>query len=257
MIFKSKKLSKYVKIKHSFFSKKNGFSKGIYKSLNCGLGSKDINKNINKNLNKVKKKIKARRLFLVNQIHSNKIILLKKIPINTKKYKVASADGIFTSLKNIGIGILSADCAPILIFDKQQKYICCIHAGWKGAHKNIISKAINLFNENKVSNKNILICIGPCISEKSYEVKKSFYKKIIKNKTCYKNFFIFYKSKIFFNLRLYIKSKILETGVKKNCIFNISKDTFANSSLFYSYRRSILNKEKDYGRNISTIIKYD
>lgn len=257
MILKSKKFCTEKKINHSFFSRKNGFSKGIYSSLNCGLGSKDEKRNVLKNINFVKKKIKAKQLCLVHQVHSNKIIELKRIPKNFKQIRIGKADGIFTGLSNVGIGILTADCAPILFFDNQKKFICCVHAGWKGAFKNIVKTAVLLFKKNKISPQNINACVGPCIGEKSYEIKIDFLKKIIAKKKSYKKCFIFKKKKIFFNLRKFITLKLLESAISKNNISHIAKDTYVNKSLFYSYRRSIIFNKADYGRNISTITKYN
>ena len=166
MILKSKKFSTEKKINHSFFSRKNGFSKGIYSSLNCGLGSKDEKRNVLKNINFVKKKIKAKQLCLVHQVHSNKIIELKRIPKNFKQIRIGKADGIFTGLSNVGIGILTADCAPILFFDNQKKFICCVHAGWKGAFKNIVKTAVLLFKKIKFLLKILMHALGHVLGKK-------------------------------------------------------------------------------------------
>ena len=257
MIFKSTKFSKEKKIFHGFFSRKNGFSKGVYNSLNCGLGSKDNKKKVLQNINLVKKKIKANKLYLVHQIHSNKIIELKKLTNKYHLIRIGKADGIFTGLNNIGIGILTADCAPILFFDKKKKFICCVHAGWKGAFKNIINRAVLLFEKNKILPSEINVCIGPCIEKKSYEVKTDFLHKITMKNNNYKKCFIFKKGKIFFDLRKFIIAKLLESKIPSRNVSHIANDTYTNKSLFYSYRRSTIFKEPDYGRNISTIIKYD
>lgn len=256
MIFKSKKFSSGKNISHGFCSRKNGYSNGIYNSLNCGLGSKDLKKNVYKNLNYVKKKISSKYLCLVSQKHSNKIIWLKKFSQIQKKIRIGDADGIFTNLNNVAIGILTADCAPILFVDQNNNYICCVHAGWKGAFSNIIQKAVALFRKNKILPKNIRVCIGPCISQDSYEVKADFYNKFILSNTNFKKCFLFKNNKIYFNLRYFIKLKLVNAKISMSNIFDINKDTFVNKSLFYSYRRSLLNGEKDYGRNLSFISKY-
>ncbi len=257
MLFKSKNLSNKKKSDHAFFSRKNGKSKGVYKSLNCGLGSNDNKKAINQNLNIIKKKIKSKFLFLVKQHHSNKIIEIKKIPKNTKEIRLGNADGIFTNLNNVAIGILTADCAPVLFIDKNNEYICCVHAGWKGAFKNIIKNAISKFKKNKILAKDIKVCIGPCISKKSYEVQNDFYRRFIRNNKKFGKCFSFFRNKIYFDLRLFIIIKLIESKIPKLNISNINMDTFSNVSLFYSYRRSRLKLEKDYGRNLSLIIKYN
>ena len=138
----SKKLSKIKKISHGFFNNKGGCSKGIYKSLNCGPGSNDNKTKIIKNLKIVKNKIdkNSKNIFLLHQIHSNKFVFINKYSKHQKKKK---ADAVITDIPKLPIAILTADCAPILIYDKQNKMIAAVHAGWKGAYKGIISRVIN------------------------------------------------------------------------------------------------------------------
>ena len=162
-MIKSKKLSKIRNLKHGFFNCEGGISKNIYKSLNCGPGSKDKPSNIRKNLELVRKKIKktARDIFLINQIHSNKFIYVDE------KYKFKlkpKVDAIITNQKNLPIAILTADCVPILICDSQKKIIAAIHAGWKGAYKGIVDKVIKFMIKKGSKPKNITAVIGPSIS---------------------------------------------------------------------------------------------
>ena len=145
-MFFSKKLKKFKNVRHCFFSRKNGFSKGYYKSLNCGLGSEDKKENVLKNLNLVSDKIgcKSESLITLNQIHSNNVVYFDSE--NTIKNKLPG-DAIVTKIKNVGIGILTADCAPILLYDPENKIIGCIHSGWKGALNGIVDNTINKFKE--------------------------------------------------------------------------------------------------------------
>ena len=147
MFFRSNKF-KRKNISHWFFTRKGGVSKGIYKSLNLGIGSKDNKANIIKNINIVKKKTNLKKIYTVKQMHSNKILELTK---NYKNQRLSRADGIFTNKSDIGIGILTADCAPILFVDNNSEYICCIHSGWKGAYKNIIMKAIACYKRKNIA----------------------------------------------------------------------------------------------------------
>ena len=117
MFFRSKKF-KRKNISHWFFTRKGGVSKGIYKSLNLGIGSKDNKANIIKNINIIKKKTNLKKIYTVKQIHSNKILELTK---NYKNQRLSCADGIFTNKSDIGIGILTADCAPILFVDNNSE----------------------------------------------------------------------------------------------------------------------------------------
>ena len=248
-MIKSKIFGDQKSISHYFFNRLGGTSKGIYKSLNCGKGSKDKIANISKNLKIVSKKIgcTSGNLVSLNQIHSNKVYKINSIP---KKRLIG--DAMITNKRNIAISILTADCAPILIIEKKQKFVGAIHAGWKGAFKGIVKKTIQLLKKNGCSEKDMIACIGPCIKKNSYEVKNDFFR-LFKNKNKKNvNFFTFKKKKIFFNLSEYIKSQFYENGVKKIDI--IRKDTFSLKNNFFSSRRSKKNKHNDYGRNISAIM---
>ena len=120
-MFYSRKFKKFKELKHCFFSRKGGFSKGIYKSLNCGKGSKDNRVNVIKNLNYISKKMKVKKnnLILMYQTHSNKVVEIGKKNFKRKIY----ADAMITSIKNLVLGVVTADCVPILIFDKKNKII--------------------------------------------------------------------------------------------------------------------------------------
>ncbi len=252
MKIESKKLLKIKNISHGFFSNKGGVSKGIYKSLNCGLGSKDNRKNVLQNIEIIKKKFKVKNLNLLKQTHSNKIIHLKR---NSSNLKIGIADGIFTSLTDNLIGILTADCAPILLSSKCGSFICALHGGWKGLQKDIIKKGIYLFKKHKIKNKNIIGTVGPCINCTNYEVKYDFMINILKKNKEYKKTFKMKKNKIFFNLKQFAQIKLLESGLQRNNIEINKTDTYSNPNLFYSFRRSVHKNEDDYGRNISIIVK--
>jgi len=251
-MFFSKKLKKFKNIKHGFFTRKNGFSKGLYSSLNCGLGSADQKGNILKNLNLVSKKIgcKNELLITLNQIHSNKVIYLKNE--NSIKNKL-TGDAIVTKIKNVAIGILTADCAPILLYDHEKKIIGCIHSGWKGALNGVIKNVVKKFKKLNSNIDNLLAVVGPCIGKESYEVKTDFYERFVNQNQKYEEFFKkIENNKYIFDLRDFINNEIFDSNIKN--IENIEMDTFSEKEFFYSYRRSFLNKEKDYGRCISVIL---
>ena len=251
-MIKSKKLSRFSEIEHSFFNKLGGKSNGIYKSLNCGLSSHDKKKNILKNLTLVKKKIKSglNKIVLLNQIHSNKFCYIdKKSKLNHKKF---TGDALVTNKPNTPIAVLTADCAPILIFDKKNRIVAAIHAGWKGAYKGIVKKVIKFMIKKGSSTNDITAVIGPCISLKNYEVKQDFIKKFIKKDPKTKAFFKKIRNKNYFDLNKYIIHQLKNLNIKK--IEAINKDTFNIKNNFFSARRSISLHENDYGRNISVIM---
>ena len=161
-------------------------------------------------------------------------------------------DGLITSKKNLALGILTADCAPVLIYDKKLPMIAAIHVGWKGAFKNILKKCIKFMIKKGCKNPNISAVIGPSIFRENYEVKNDFMKKFLNLNGRNRKFFYFKKNKIFFNLKEFVKFQL--RSLKINNIDVINKDTFKNRSEFFSARRALKNKEDDYGRNISIIM---
>jgi len=250
-MIKSKKLSRFKNIEHTFFNRLGGQSTHIFKSLNCGLGSSDKKKNILKNLEIAGNKIKAKnkKIILLNQIHSSKFHYITERPKTNKKFE---GDALITDKRNIPIAVLTADCAPILIYDDNKKMIAAIHVGWKGAYKDIVKKVIEFMIKKGCSAKNIIAAIGPCISSSNYEVKEDFIKKFIKKN---KNNIIFFKktkNKNYFSLSKYIHSQLKSLNIKKIDIIN--KNTFDAKNNFFSARRSISRNENDYGRNISIIM---
>jgi len=247
-MFYSKKLKKFKNINHCFFSRKKGYSKGIYQSLNCGRGSKDKKSNINKNLNLVAKKmnVKKNKLILMNQTHSNKVVEIKKYNFKKK----INADAMITKMSGFAIGVLTADCVPIIIYDVKNKVIGCVHAGWKGAFSGVINNTIKKIKKLNFNNK-IYASVGPCIGEKSYEVDILFYKKFVSKSRGNKIYFKHKnKTKKLFNLRKFVTDKLLKFNV---IVDQVSRDTFTEKSNFFSYRRSQKLKQKDYGRCISTV----
>ncbi len=251
-MFYSKKLNKFPNLKHCFFSRNNGYSDGLYKSLNCGIGSNDKKENILKNLEFVCQKIECEkdRLITLNQRHTNSVIFLDEQNIKMPKM---TGDAIVTKIKNLGIGVLTADCVPILLYEPNNKIIGCIHSGWKGALNGVLTNTINKFIKLGSNIDDLIAVIGPCIKQENYEVKDDFYKKFLKQNQKYDIFFDKTKdSKYFFNLRAFINKELGNLHVKN--IENIDMDTFSQSQFFYSYRRSCFNKEKDYGRCISVIL---
>ncbi len=240
-----------MKITHGFFNKNGGVSSGIYKSLNCGPGSRDRKFKISKNLDIVKKKIakKCKNIFLLHQVHSNKLVFINK---NFDLKKKIKADAIVTDQKKIPIAVLTADCVPILIYEKQVNMVAAIHVGWKGAFKGIIEKVIRFMLKKGCKEKNIFVSIGPCISKNSYNVREDFQKKFLKKDIKNKIFFKIRKNLIYFDLPNYVKSQL-----KLMKIINIDMikiDTFEKKNNFFSARRASKSNHGDYGRNISVIM---
>ena len=187
-MFYSSNLKKINQFRHCFFSRKNGNSSGIYKSLNCGVGSEDKKQIVEKNLCIVAKNLNVKRekLVLMNQTHSNKVSILNN---DNEKLRI-DADAILTKKVDLALGVLTADCAPILIYETKKEIIGCIHAGWKGAIGGIIENTIDKVIKMGGDAKSIVATVGPCISQESYEVKKDFYLEFKENIENSDSFFI-------------------------------------------------------------------
>ena len=188
-------------------------------------------------------------LVLLHQIHSNKFFFVDK---NRKYKKKLIGDALITNKKKIILGILTADCVPIIIYDPKLKYVSAIHAGWKGAYKEIIKKVVKYLIRSGSRPEDLIAAIGPCITQKNYEIKSDFKLKFLKQSIKNKIFFKKIKKKTYFSLNKYVYNQLKNLGLKK--IELIDKDTYNLKNNFFSARRSIHNKQNDYGRNISLIM---
>ena len=246
--FYLKKFQKEMNI--GFFSSNGGVSKGNYFSLNCSKSSQDKKINVNKNIEISRKNLGIidKELILINQKHSAKI---HKITIKNFRSSLFG-DGLFTKNKNFALGVLTADCAPIFLFDAKKKFICCIHSGWKGALKNIASKGISLFEKEYIKKKDIIVLIGPCLSKSNFEVDKKFKINFLKKNRSYASFFKFKNdSKDNFDLRGLLNFQFKSLGIKN--IYNLRKNTYSNKHIFFSHRRATHEKYGETGRMINII----
>ena len=190
--------------------------------------------------------VKKNKIILMNQTHSNKVIEIKKSNLRKK----INSDAMITKIKGIVLGVVTADCVPIIIYDFKNEIVGCIHAGWKGAFTGIIENTINSIKKINSNNK-IFASIGPCIGGRNYEVDINFYKKFLSKSKKYKKYFSYKnKSKKFFYLRKFVADKLIKLKVK---VDHVNRDTYKEKMNFFSYRRSCKLKQRDYGRCISTI----
>ena len=246
-IFKSPNLKHYT---HAFFTKHGGVSSGIYNSLNCGLSSNDKKVNIKKNREIISKyfKFDINSLVVANQFHSNKVFIIKEKKENLK------CDSVISLSKKITLGVLSADCCPILVGHKNKLIFATIHVGWKGLLNGIIENFAKQIDSLNINASDLFFALGPCISKNSYEVDLNFKKKFLYHDLKSSYFFINKKNnKFFFNLRGYISYKLKKLGYLN--IWASRLDTYKKNNIFFSYRFSCHHNFSDYGRMLS-IIKY-
>ena len=247
-IFIESKLLKGLKVTHGFFTRNGGCSSGIYHNLNCKLDSGDLEENVTKNLNTVAQSfgLDINNFTLLRQIHSNKVI------IANSSINELEGDAVLTNSSKNLLGIVTADCAPILLWDNVNKVAGAIHAGWKGAYNGIIENTVNeIF---KFGRNEIYAIIGPCIQQKSYEVDKNFCELFIKQSAKNKKYFINSSNKdaFLFDLPKYCYDKLVSYGVVN--IENLAIDTYSNAKKFFSCRRAYHNKEKNFGGQVSVIV---
>ena len=167
------------------------------------------------------------------------------------KAKHIPADAVVTNLDDLGVGILTADCSPVLAYERESGFILAIHAGWKGALAGICESALNSLADLGVNIKNFSVAIGPTISSKCYEVKIDFVEIFIKTDPDFEKFFIKKDDNYFFDLTLFIQSRFNLFGVYG--IVNLELCTYENPGLFFSNRKAYHNSERDFGRMASII----
>ncbi len=232
---------------HGFFNRKGGVSINIYNSLNCGKSSNDSKENIIKNRKIISQSLNFNyeKLLIANQFHSNKVKIIKEFKPNIK------CDAMISLSNKIILGVLTADCCPILVAHKNKHISAVIHLGWKGLFNDILENFFYQIKALSINTGDLIFALGPCIGPESYEVSNSFKQNFIKKDKNSNSFFIKIKNKIFFDLRSYAKFKLIKLGFTD--IWCSSEDTYKNSNNFFSYRYSVHNKLKDYGRMLSII----
>lgn len=226
-------------IKYHFFGKDCIIDRPLANraDLNVALAKKDMN---------------AQHVLFVNQIHGAEIVVIDTAEKIHGNQDLPKADALVTNLPNIVIGVITADCAPILFCDEQKNVIAATHAGWRGAKLGVIKSTIDAMK--KLGAKNIKAMIGPMIAQKSYEISKEFFDDFLGEDSGNESFFISgtKPDKYLFDLPAYIEKKLREAGIEK--IENLKVDTYENEKEFFSFRRSAHQKEKDCGRNVSAIM---
>ena len=238
-------------IKYGFFARTGGHSKKSFYSLNCSSGFKDKKENVINNINAAKQKIglKKTMIKLMNQTHGTNIEIINNKNISRKNL----ADGAITMDKNISLAVLTADCAPIFLIDPIDEIICVLHSGWRGCLNNIVFKGIKKIIKINKSLKNIVAIVGPCLSQKNFEVDEQFKEKFIKKNLDYNNFFKKKSkdNKIYFDMRGLITHQLRDCLV--NGILHVNFDTYHEESLFYSHRRENHRNSLPTGRMINII----
>ena len=237
-------------MKHGFFTRQGGVSCGVFEGLNCGSGSSDNPDCVAKNKALVANDldISEGALISLNQTHS-----AIAIRVNTYLNENLKADALVTSTPKIGLSILSADCQPVLFADHKEQVIAAAHAGWRGSLDGILEATIEQMEYLGAERKNIQAVIGPCISQKAYEVGQDFFERFADTDDSYSFFFNknIRPGKYFFDLPSFGLHRLRKSGVH-SCEW-VGECTYSTPDKYYSYRRKTHKREKDYGRLISVI----
>ena len=239
-------------VRHGFFTRKGGVSNGLYGSLNCGLGSKDKKESVDANREEAMRQLglPLTALRTCFQHHSADVLFIDDNLNNTMPLK---ADGLVTATRGIALGILTADCGPVLFADPIAKVIGAAHAGWRGALSGILENTVRKMCECGASPSNIVAGLGPMIGPRSYEIGPEFREAFLDNSAKNSRFFSSTDRSgyHFFDLPSYIQHRIELIGIK--AISSLDKDTYQDKEQFFSYRRACHQNETDYGRLLSAI----
>lgn len=243
------------KLSYGFYTRKGGVSTGEYEFLNCGFGSEDVRENIQKNRNLVASDLAIQNdsLLSVYQVHGASCITIGDVWTADQR---PQADAMVTDRSGIGLGILTADCAPILFYGTKSNgsyVIGAAHAGWKGALYGVLESTIEAMWQLGVLKETIRACVGPCISRTSYEVSYDFCEPFIENHDEAVRFFRSgaNSKSLYFDISAYCAWRLFQKGVKS--ITLLDKDTYSDKEHFYSYRRMTHQGKTEYGRQISAI----
>lgn len=231
-------------VEHAFLGRQSGSSSGVYASLNCSKFVGDDDSNVAKNLDHVREMLSASSLITLNQCHS-----ISCIVVDATTKPDLEADAMVTNVPGIAIGVLTADCAPILLADEKHKIIGAAHAGWRGAVHGVIKSTIDKMVELGADINEIKAAVGPCIGKDSYEIGEDFMREFKGSGSC----FAIVNSHLHFDLPKYCREQLLNTGVISNNIDVFWIDTFANPDDYFSYRYANMHTDGKCGRNISAI----
>ncbi|MBD9387440.1 peptidoglycan editing factor PgeF [Agrobacterium sp. AGB01] len=237
-------------IRHGFFTRQGGVSHGIYRGLNVGLGSQDDQEAVIENRTRVANwfGLPLERLATVHQVHSPDVTTVDSHFDGERP----QCDALVTRTPGIVLGVLSADCGPILFSDPEAGVIGAAHAGWKGALGGVLENTIEAMVDLGARREHIIACLGPSISQKNYEVGPEFIDRFLSYDPAYQTYFSASDKPGYamFDLQRLTVDRLLNAGVKAH---SLDICTYPDKELFFSYRRTTHAAEPDYGRQISAI----
>ncbi len=250
-MIKASELGRLDGIGHGFFTRQGGVSAGIYASLNCGLGSNDDPAHVTENRRRVAAGlgVDAGNLASVYQVHG---VAVAEVETPWAPGNGPRADAMVTRRRGVALGILTADCTPVLFADLEAGVIGAAHAGWKGAKAGVVDQAVAAMVRLGAKQANIVAAVGPTIGSASYEVGEAFRDSFVGDIPEAAAFFTTPSGgKPHFDLPGFVVSRLTRLGLA--AVDRIDADTCAEPDRFFSYRRTCHAGEPDYGRQLSAI----
>lgn len=239
-------------IRYGFFTREGGVSEGLFASLNCGFGSGDDEGKVAENRRRVAASLGLLpdRLVTCYQLHSAEAVVVER---PWRREDRPRADAMATRAPGIALGILTADCAPVLFADAEARVIGAAHAGWRGALGGVLEATVAAMAKLGAAPRRIAAGIGPCIGRNSYEVGPEFPAPFLAEDGGNVDFFIDAPraGHFLFDLAGYVARRLERLGLGR--VERTGGDTAAEPERFFSYRRACLRKEPDYGRELSVI----
>ncbi len=236
--------------RHGFLGRQGGVSEGIYASLNVGLGSADVAEAVAENRARAVAAVApGAALVTLHQVHSTTVV-----PVTTAFADAARphADALVTATPGLALGILTADCAPILLADAEAGVIGAAHSGWKGALGDIAGETVTAMERLGARREHIFAAIGPCIARASYEVDAGFRDRFLADDVEHEGFFSRGKGDRYqFDLEGFVAMRLAAAGVRR--VAALGLDTYSDPMRWFSYRRTTHAGEADYGRQLSLI----
>lgn len=240
-------------IRHGFFTREGGVSEGLYAGLNCGLGSKDDARRVMENRARVARHLggSTDAVLTVYQVHGATAVRAGEM---VSRDSLPKADAVVTSVPGLVVGVLTADCTPVLFADPEARIVAAAHAGWRGAVAGIVEATVAKMEEAGAERGRIRAAIGPAISQGAYEVGSDFEAEVLSLDPTSAGFFVKLPKtgQTRFDLPGFVAWRLSHLSLA--AVDRVAPCTYANESLFFSFRRTTHRAEPDYGRQISAIV---
>ena len=236
-------------VTHAFFTREGGVSSGIYEGLNGGQGSADDPASVAENRARMREYLRASVLLSLHQVHSPDVVRVE----GDWDGERPKADAMVTDRPGVALGVLTADCTPVLFSDAEAGVVGAAHAGWKGALGGVLEATLDAMVALGAARENVRAAVGPVISQRAYEVGPEFVERFLDEDMEHQRFFAGGQGdRAMFDLPGFCLHALREAGVGEaewtgHC-------TYSDAQRFYSYRRSCHRSEPDYGRLVSAIM---